>query len=140
MGATWSDVQKTIPELGTRRSEYTGKPGTGTLTDARADLEVLGYRTTGEFNFQVDDLYSVSFGPVSLPADSGEALFRQLNEFYSARFGAPTVNDGQDSPYFVKSRSWPTPWGEVGVLMSLEDGRRTVGWGYQRGLNTRRPS
>jgi hypothetical protein len=134
LGATLSEVRDAMPDLGDQRME--GLAGGG-LTDAGAELEVVGCRTRVEFNFRHDTLYSVSFGPLNLPADSGDALFDRLSAFYSRRFGTPLVADGQDSPYFVRSRSWPAPWGEVGVINSLAGDRRLLGWGYQPTLNTR---
>jgi hypothetical protein len=134
LGATLSQVKEIAPELGTPRAE--GLPARG-LSDAGAAIEVFGHQTRAEFNFRRDTLYSVNFGPLMLPADSGDALFDNLNKFYSGRFGTPLVDDGEDSPYFVKSRFWRTPRGEVGVHNSIDDGRRILGWGYQPALNTK---
>jgi hypothetical protein len=132
--STLSEVRQVAPGLGTPRVE--GLPARG-LTDAEVAFEILGYHTRAEFNFRRDTLYSANFGPLVLPADSGDALFDVLNKFYSSRFGAPLVDDGRDSPYFVKSRFWRTSGGEVGVTNSLDDGQRILGWGYQPALNTK---
>lgn len=128
LGSTLSDVRRTAPDLGRLRAIGLPAPG---LTAADVSLEVLGHRTRAEFNFRNDTLYSVNFGPLVLPADSGDAMFAELNEFYTRRLGAPRVGDGQDSPYFVKSRTWQTPRAEIGTANSLNDGQRILGWGYQ---------
>jgi hypothetical protein len=135
LGATQREVREIVPALGTRRPE--GMPGSG-LSDATLVAEVLGHRTRLEFNFRDDTLYSVSFGPMDLPADSGDALFDRISGFYSGRLGEPIIEDGQDSPYYVRMRSWPVAWGEVGVINSLARERRILGWGYQRGSNSGR--
>ena len=134
LGVTLPQVKGVAPGLGTPRVE--GFPARG-LTDAEVALDVLGYHTRAEFNFRNDTLYAVNFGPLVLPADSGDSLFDNLNKFYTGRFGSPLVDDGQDSPYFVKSRFWRTSSGEVGVSNSLDDGQRILGWGYQPALNTK---
>jgi hypothetical protein len=134
LGATLAEVKEFAPSLGTPRVE--GLPTSG-LSDAEAAIEVLGHQTRAEFNFRRDTLYSVNFGPLVLPADSGDALFDSLNRFYSSRYGTPLVDDGEDSPYFVKSRFWRTPRGEVGVNNSVDRGQRIIGWGYQPVLNTK---
>jgi hypothetical protein len=134
LGTTLSQVKEVAPGLGTPRVE--GLPARG-LTDAEVAFEVLGYHTRAEFNFRQDTLYSVNFGPLVLPADSGDALFDDLNKFYSSRLGTPLVDDGEDSPYFVKSRFWRISEGEVGVSNSLDDRQRILGWGYQPALNTK---
>jgi len=134
LGAALSEVKDAVPDLGNQRLE--GLPG-GELTDAGAEVEVIGFRTRVEFNFRRDTLYSVSFGPLDLPADSGDAVFDRLSAFYSRRFGTPLVEDGQDTPYFVRSRSWRASWGEVGVINSLAGDRRILGWGYQPLPDTR---
>ena len=134
LGATLAEVREFAPSLSAPRVE--GLPTRG-LSDAEVAIEILGHQTRAEFNFRCDTLYSVNFGPLVLPADSGDVLFDSLNKFYSSRYGTPLVDDGEDSPYFVKSRFWRTPRGEVGVTNSIDDGQRILGWGYQPALNTK---
>lgn len=128
-----ADVKDAVPDLSPQR--LVGTPG-GELTSAGTGVDVLGHRTRVEFGFRDDTLYVVTFGPVDLPADSGDALFARLNEFYSHRLGAPLVGDGQDSPYYVKSRYWRATSCEVGLANSLAEERRILGWGYQPITNT----
>lgn len=135
LGVTLAEVKAVAPTLGRQRLE--GIPGQG-LTGADAVVDLLGLRTRVEFNFHRDTLYSVWFGPLDLPADSGDELFARLSEFYSHRLGTPRTEDGQDSPYPVRSRSWPTPRGEIGLSNSLAGDRRLLGWGYQPASDTRR--
>ena len=134
LGATLAEVKKFAPGLSTPRAE--GPPSRG-LSNAEVAMEIFGHQTRAEFNFRRDTLYSVNFGPLVLPADSGDVVFDSLNMFYSTRYGTPLVDDGEDSPYFVKSRFWRIPRAEVGVINSVDDGRRILGWGYQPALNTK---
>jgi hypothetical protein len=129
LGASISQVRVAVPNLGPQRPE--GIRGSG-LTDAETALNVLGLQTRAEFNFRNDRLYAVSFGPVDLPADSGNALFHRLTRFYTRRLGRPRVEDGEDAHSYEKSRSWSSRWGEVGTIVSLSNGRGVVGWGYQQ--------
>ena len=126
IGATPTDVIKVVPELGDRRPEGRG------LTDALAEVRVLGYGTRVEFNFASDSLYGVYFGPLELASAIGDSLFDRLTNFYTQRLGVPQVEDAQDSPYFVKSRNWRTRSAEIGVTNSLVGDKRELSWGYQR--------
>jgi hypothetical protein len=107
------------------------------LTEMRTHVRVMGTAAALEFNFEGDSLYAVSFNPVSLPAPAGDALFDRLGRFYTGRLGKPRVSDGQDDPYFVKSRTWAAPGCEVGVTNSYAGPMRQVGWGYQVRANLR---
>jgi hypothetical protein len=133
LGTTPSEVRDATPGLGPQRDEVPMQR----LTDAQVETGLLGHRIRAEFNFQGDSLYAVNFGPLILPADSGEALFDTLCTFYARRFGEPFVGDGQDDPYFVKARTWTTGWGEVGISMSVDGKRRILGWGYQSAIHAR---
>lgn len=131
LGIHSADVIRIVPALGHQRPEGPQ------LTDARVATSVMGQPTPLEFNFQADTLYAVTFGPVDLAADSGDTLFARLVRHYSARLGNPIVEDEQDDPYFVKMRIWPAPCGEVVLSNALTGNRRSVGWGYQRAINTK---
>lgn len=105
--------------------------GDPALSDMRTSVDGFGTRVRVEFNFMGDSLYAVSCNPEKLPSTKGDALFDRLVAFYSAKFGQAQVDDGQDDPYFVKSRDWQGPLCEIGVTNSIEGDMRQLGWGYQ---------
>ncbi len=126
LGSPASRVRALLPALGESRAEGPS------LTDATVAYEFLGHSTQLELNFKDDILYSVNTGVSDLGASDGQAMFERLTDFYSRRFGPPVAEDGNDSPYFVSSRSWQLSVAEVGFIMSFTDSLRRIGWGYQR--------
>lgn len=125
IGAGKGDVERFVP--GFETSPYAGS---SILSEGGTQVAVLGHRIALRFSFTADSLYAMGYN-VDLSVAEGDSLFDAVVAFYSRHYGPPRITDGQDSPYFVKSRTWCTEEYEVVAHCSLADDRRLVGWGFQ---------
>ena len=108
------------------------------LSDGTVPVMVFDQHAKLQFNFMGDSLYAF-FYHLDLPSMLGDSLFDRVVAFYTQHYGPARVEDGQDSPYYVKFRIWCTADYEVGVTCSLAGKRRLLGWGFQAlGANCRR--
>ena len=76
-------------------------------------------------------IYSLGFQLLDVSAETGDSLHVVIEGMYSQRWGPAHVGDGQDSPYYVMSRSWCPGGLGVAVTNSLVGDRRNLGLGFQ---------
>jgi hypothetical protein len=124
IGSSAEDISKLVPKF-----QATEDHGTS-LSAGAARLTFLGHEVVLKFNLKADSLYGMYY-QTDLPSAPGDSLFDHLVAFYTQLYGPALVDDGADSPYFEKARSWCTSEYEVGVSCSLAGNRRLVGWGFQ---------
>jgi len=94
------------------------------------EVELFGMPAQFEANVIGECVYGYAFR-LSAPASVGDSLFAHLDSLYTARWGAPSINDSGDSPYFVRGRSWCPDSLSIGVSCSLVGDWRQLGLGFQ---------
>jgi len=133
LGASYEQVQHTFPEI----SQLSYEGGMEVLArrglhEAKVKLPILEQDASIEFNFRHDSLYSCYFFIMDLEPDTCDALYKQLQDFYSARFGEFEEEKNENASFIGYTSFWLPEQYDLAVSNKAYIGRSNIlGWGFQ---------
>lgn len=133
LGVSYEQVQRTFPEI----SQLSYEGGIEVLArqglyEAKVKMPILGQDGSIEFNFRHDSLYSCFFFIMNLDPDTCNALYKQVQDFYSARFGNFEEEKNENANFVGHTSFWLPEQYDLAVSNNAYIGRSNIlGWGFQ---------
>lgn len=133
LGTSYEQVRQTFPEISQLAYE-SGMEGLARrgLYEAKVKLLILDQDASIEFNFRHDSLYSCYFFIMNLDPDTCSALYKQVQDFYSARFGEFEEEKKENAGVIGYTSFWLPEQYDLAVSSNAYLGRSNIlGWGFQ---------
>ena len=133
LGVSYEQVQQIFPEISQLSyeggMEILGRRG---LHEAKVKLPILEQDASIEFNFRHDSLYSCYFFIMNLDPDTCNVLYKQVQDFYSARFGEFEEEKNENASFIGYTSFWLPEQYDLAVSNNAYIGRSNIlGWGFQ---------
>lgn len=124
LGVSYQALRAALPDLSSLRHEAGSD-----LTEAIVTFDVFGYPGQVEFNFKNEQLYSYQYSATLKDAAEMEALYTQLQSYYSGHFGAYQEERVRESSHYaVVSSHWQGEKVEVAVVNNITPGSYLLTW------------
>ena len=131
LGSSYDQVRQALPKVSSLLPELAA----GNLSEARAQLPLLGHNVTLEFNFRAGLLYSFYYFIYDLKANGAIDLYQRLQAFYTEENGEPQ----EETAFDPGGRGSVTSFWQSGdystvLTRSAYNESYTLSWGFQ-GVN-----
>lgn len=128
IGVSYQELKAALPGLSSLRREAGDD-----LFEATVAFDVFGYPGRVEFNFKNERLYNYMYSATANDAVATEALYRQLQAYYSGHFGAYEEERVRESPHYaVVSSHWQAEHIALSLVHNITPGSHLITWSFGR--------